>query len=81
MNSWVGTGPNQPISPDQVHSALGSDTINEIAAKLGISPQTASSGLSQILPQMVDKLTPNGQVPQHSDILSTGLSVIQSLLR
>ena len=81
VNSWVGTGPNQPISPDQVHSALGADTISEIAAKLGMSPQMASSGLSQILPQLVDKLTPNGQVPQHSDILSTGLSVIQSLLK
>ena len=81
VSSWVGTGPNQPISPDQVHSALGADTISEIASKLGISPQTASSGLSQLLPQMVDKLTPNGQVPAHSDVLSTGLSVIQSLLK
>lgn len=81
VNSWVGTGPNQPISPDQVHSALGADTISEIASKLGVSPQTASSGLSQLLPQMVDKLTPNGQVPAHSDILSTGLSIIQGLLK
>jgi len=81
VNSWVGTGANQPISPDQVHSALGANTINDIAAKLGVSPQVASSGLSQILPQVIDKLTPNGQVPAHSDILSTGLSVIQGLLK
>ena len=81
VNSWVGTGQNMPISPDQVHSALGADTIQDIASKLGVSPQTASSGLSQLLPQVIDKLTPQGQVPDHSSILSTGLSVIQNLLK
>jgi uncharacterized protein YidB (DUF937 family) len=81
VNSWVGTGQNMPISPDQVHSALGANTINDIASKLGVSPQVATSGLSQLLPQMIDKLTPTGQVPDHSSILSTGMSVIQSLLK
>jgi len=81
VNSWVSNGPNQPISPDQVHSALGSNTINDIAAKLGVSPQTASSGLSQLLPQMVDKLTPNGQIPDHSSVLSSGLSMLEGLLK
>jgi uncharacterized protein YidB (DUF937 family) len=63
VRSWVSTGPNQPISPDQVHKALGSDTIAELAAKLGISPQELSTKLSTVLPQVVDKMTPTGVVP------------------
>ncbi len=81
VNSWVGTGANQPISPAQVHSALGADAISAMAAKLGVSPDVAASGLSQLLPSVVDKLTPNGTVPDHSSVMSMGLSVIQSLLR
>ncbi len=63
VQSWVNDGPNQPISPDQVHQALGSNTIQELAAKMGIPPQEMASKLSQILPQAVDKMTPNGQLP------------------
>ena len=61
--SWVSTGPNQPISPDQVHHALGNDTITQLAAKLGISPQELSTKLSTVLPQVVDTMTPTGVVP------------------
>jgi uncharacterized protein YidB (DUF937 family) len=60
VSSWVGSGPNQTISPDQVHQAFGADTIRELAAKAGISPQDLASKLSTLLPQVVDKLTPNG---------------------
>lgn len=63
VKSWIATGPNQPISPDQVHKALGSDTITELAAKLGISPQELSAKLSTVLPQVVDTMTPTGVVP------------------
>lgn len=63
VSSWVGTGPNQPISPDQVHQVFGADTIKALAAKAGISPQDLASKLSTLLPQVVDKLTPNGTVP------------------
>jgi len=61
--SWISNGPNQPISPDQLHKVFGSDTIQALAAKAGISPQDLASKLSTILPQVVDKLTPNGVVP------------------
>ena len=81
VNSWVGHGPNQAVTPDQVHSALGADAISAMAAKLGVSPDVAASGLSQLLPSVVDKLTPNGTMPDHSSVMSMGLSVIQSLLR
>jgi uncharacterized protein YidB (DUF937 family) len=63
VKSWVSTGPNQPISPDQVHQALGSDTMTQLAAQLGISPQELSAKLSTVLPQVVDKMTPTGVVP------------------
>ena len=62
--SWVGTGPNQAISPDQVHQAFGADTIRDLAAKAGISPQDLASKLSAMLPQVIDKLTPAGVVPK-----------------
>ena len=81
VKSWVGTGANMPVSPDQVHSALGVDVISQIAAKLGVSPQTATSGLSQLLPSMVDKLTPQGQIPEHSSVMSMGMSVLEGLLK
>jgi uncharacterized protein YidB (DUF937 family) len=63
VNSWIGTGSNQPIAPDQVQSVLGSDTLNQIAARIGIPPAIASVALSKILPALVDRLTPNGQLP------------------
>ena len=63
VQSWVGTGPNQPISPDQVHQAFGADTIKDLAAKVGLTPQDLAAKLAAMLPQAVDKLTPNGVVP------------------
>ncbi len=62
VKSWVGTGANLPISPDQVHAVFGSDVISGLAAKLGLNPQDLAQKLSQVLPQAVDKLTPNGVV-------------------
>ena len=63
VKSWVGTGPNDPVSPDQVQHALGADTIKDMAAKAGISPTDLLSKLSAVLPQAIDKLTPAGTIP------------------
>jgi uncharacterized protein YidB (DUF937 family) len=63
VQSWIGTGPNQPISPDQVHQVLGSGMMAQLAAKAGISPQELAQKLSQALPTAIDKLTPEGKVP------------------
>jgi uncharacterized protein YidB (DUF937 family) len=60
VRSWVGTGANQPITADQIHQAFGSDTVKQLAAKVGMTPQDLASKLSQILPQAIDKLTPGG---------------------
>jgi len=64
VQSWVGTGANQPVSPDQLHQVLGSDTVTALAGKLGIDPQELLQKLSSALPDAVDKLTPGGVVPK-----------------
>ena len=64
VRSWVGTGANQPITPDQIHQAFGADTVKQLAARVGMSPEDLAAKLSQILPQAVDKLTPGGVVPK-----------------
>ena len=61
--SWVGTGPNKQISPEDVEKALGHDTVNSLAEQAGLSRVDLLSGLSQQLPQVVDHLTPNGRPP------------------
>ena len=64
IGSWVGTGQNLPISTDQLGSVLGSDTLGNLAKQLGLSHGDLSSQLSQMLPQVVDQLTPHGAVPE-----------------
>jgi uncharacterized protein YidB (DUF937 family) len=76
VQSWIGTGQNLPISPEQLQSVLGSQQLQAIAAKAGISPEAAQSGLAQILPQIIDHLTPNGQVPQ-GDLMSQGMELLK----
>jgi len=62
VRSWVGTGANQPITADQVHQAFGPDTMKQLAAKFGMTPEDLSAKLSKVLPQAIDKLTPGGVV-------------------
>ena len=64
VKSWVGTGPNQPISPDEVHKALGPDLLQQLSEKSGLSVQDLTQKLAQVLPQAVDKLTPTGTIPK-----------------
>src|SRR5215467_12712282 len=65
VKSWVGTGPNQPISPDDVHKVLGPDLLQQLAAKSGLSVQELAQKLSQVLPQAVDTMTPDGTIPKN----------------
>jgi uncharacterized protein YidB (DUF937 family) len=64
VKSWVGTGPNQPVSPDEVHKVLGPELLQQLSEKSGLSVQDLAQKLSHVLPQAVDKLTPNGAVPK-----------------
>jgi uncharacterized protein YidB (DUF937 family) len=68
VGSWVGTGQNLPVSADQISSALGSDTVARLAEQAGLGHGDVAHQLSQMLPQLVDKLTPNGQMPQGGDL-------------
>ena len=63
VKSWVGTGPNQPVSPTDVHRVLGPDLLQQLAAKTGLPVQELTEKLSQVLPQAVDHLTPDGKIP------------------
>lgn len=61
-SSWLGNGENLGISPDQVTNILGADKVSEFAAKLGVSDAEASGGLSEALPQMIDKASSGGSL-------------------
>ncbi len=61
--SWVGTGENAPISGDQIGQVLGGDMMGELASTLGMSQGDAAGSLAQMLPGLIDQLTPNGQAP------------------
>jgi uncharacterized protein YidB (DUF937 family) len=80
FSKWVSTGPNPPVSGDQVQQALGCDQIKALAAKLGIDPDQASHILAQALPTMVDKLTPNGQIDANANVHESLSSLVPSLL-
>jgi len=79
-NSWVSTGQNLPISAEQIQSVLGSEQVSQIASKLGINTDQASGQIAAFLPQVVDKLTPNGTIPESGDILSQGLELLKGKL-
>lgn len=67
-NSWVGTGPNEDITPDELESALGADTIDEMAREAGVSRDEARSGLASMLPKVINEVTPKGAVPSTGDL-------------
>ncbi|MCS6294211.1 MAG: DUF937 domain-containing protein [Nitrospira sp.] len=62
VNSWVGTGKNLPVTPQQIQQGLGGDLLKQLAAKAGISTEAAGAQLAGLLPDLVDKLTPTGKI-------------------
>lgn len=82
IGSWVGSGENQAISGEQISQALGPDTISDLAARFGLNPGDTAGQLSQILPGLIDKLTPQGQAPAGGLGSSTDLmGMLGGLLR
>ena len=61
--SWVGTGENQPVTPDQAEQAVGSDTMAQVAQDAGVSHEEAKTQLAGALPQLIDKISPDGKLP------------------
>jgi uncharacterized protein YidB (DUF937 family) len=75
--SWQSTGQNIPVSGSALQEVLGSGTIGQIAQQLGMSHGDAAGGLAQILPQLIDKFTPNGEVPDnHDDVVEQALAML-----
>jgi uncharacterized protein YidB (DUF937 family) len=62
FNSWLGTGQNQPISGRQVHEALGTDQIEQLAQQMGVPPKQLADHLAELLPHTVDRMTPEGNI-------------------
>jgi uncharacterized protein YidB (DUF937 family) len=80
-DSWVSTGHNQGIDENAVRDVVGSDELSQLSQKLGLSEQDVAHGFSQILPEVVDKLSPQGHVPPQADAeLGQGLSTLQDAL-
>jgi uncharacterized protein YidB (DUF937 family) len=75
--SWISKGGNLPISAEQLEAVLGNEQVRAIAGKLGITPEKAASQLAKYLPQVVDRLTPDGNVPA-DDELKAGLAKLVS---
>ncbi|HEY3286272.1 MAG TPA: YidB family protein [Gemmatimonadaceae bacterium] len=63
ISSWISTGQNLPITGDQLQSVLGSAKVQELAEKAGVSPDMLQTGLATLLPNVIDKLTPDGKLP------------------
>lgn len=78
MGSWIGTGQNQPISADQLGGVLGPDVLGQLARQVGMSESEVGGQLSDLLPQLIDKLTPKGQL---SDVSESGLGDLGSVLQ
>lgn len=76
MQSWISTGPNLPISQDQIQKIMGNQFVQEMAGKMGIDPATAGQRLSDMLPKLMDSLSPDGKMP--TSINSTQLMAAAS---
>jgi uncharacterized protein YidB (DUF937 family) len=79
--SWVRSGRNEPISPEAVEQVFGRGGLAEIARRAGISEWDASRGLSQLMPEVVDRVTPNGDVPDFDSLLASVESLTRRLGR
>ncbi|MFO1520181.1 MAG: YidB family protein [bacterium] len=80
LSSWIGTGQNMPVSSEQIQQGLGGDLMQQLAAKTGLPVNQLSSHLTDILPNLIDKMTPNGQMPEGGSLTEV-LTLIQSKLK
>lgn len=78
ITSWIGKGENLPISADQIKTVFGSDQLQGLAQKAGISPEAATTGLAQLLPQIINQLTPQGEIPK-GDLMAKGTELLKGL--
>jgi uncharacterized protein YidB (DUF937 family) len=81
IDSWIGMGPNKKISPRQVKKGLGPDLLEQIAGSVGLSKGAASDQLAKYLPNIINKLTPKGEIPKETTLADKGLDILKSLLQ
>jgi uncharacterized protein YidB (DUF937 family) len=81
MSSWISTGPNPPISAQQVSQVLGNDTLAEFASQAGLGHAQASSALAMLLPAVIDHLTPQGEIPHPTQLEGTLGSLLSQFAR
>lgn len=80
-NSWVASGPNQRLAADDVSAVVGADELSRLAQHLGVDRQQVAGGLAEILPQVVDQVTPNGHMPPDADqVLDNGRITLEQAL-
>ena len=65
VSSWLGNGPNEPVTPDAIGNAIGRSKIGEMATKLGVPPDQLSQMIAHALPGLIDRISPNGTVQPH----------------
>ena len=76
--SWIGTGQNLPIDPNVLAQIFGREQMGQVAQQMGMSNDEASGSLSQMLPQVIDQMTPEGHVPDNnSDLVNQALAILQ----
>jgi uncharacterized protein YidB (DUF937 family) len=68
VKSWIGTGPNAPVKPDVLGSALGANAVNKMAGEAGVAREDLLTQLAKALPVLIDKLTPDGRVPTQGEL-------------
>jgi uncharacterized protein YidB (DUF937 family) len=81
FQSWVGMGDNQSISSREIQNVLGSQQVSAIASRMGVDPAVASNFLSEYLPKIVDKLTPQGQIDPSADHQQGLAALLPALLQ
>lgn len=77
VSSWLGKGPNQPVTPDAIGSALGHGKLGEVAAKLGIPQDQLSELIAHALPSLVDRISPHGMAEPH--LMQGGAATVSPL--
>jgi len=80
VRSWLSSGENLPISAAQIESVIGSEQIQNLASQLGIDPDQASAKLAEYLPQVIDKLSPDGHLPSGENLVAQSLELLKGKL-
>ncbi len=80
VKSWVSTGQNLPISAEQIQSVLGNGQLQSLASQFGLDTTQLAGQLAELLPQVVDGLTPNGTIPEGNDLMAQGMDLLKGKL-